>query len=330
MDVRVNKFISDSGYCSRRDADRMIEKRKVTINRKVATLGDRVKAGDEVRINGNLIENNVERLVYIALNKPVGVTSTTDREDKSSVLNFMRFPMRIFHIGRLDKDSEGLLLLTNDGDIVNKILRVENSHDKEYEVWVDKKFDNAFLEKMASGVEILGTRTRPCTVEREGENKFRITLTQGLNRQIRRMCEALGYEVLRLRRVRIMNIEVGGMNTGDWRFIEGEELETLFASLKYSVGQRDDSAGGDIPRTYKRARKPRFFNSEPRGENTQESRGDKPTPRRGAARVSSGSKRGVVKAQGTKTSRGEQGTSRSRGAAAVSSRRGVSKGASKK
>ncbi len=330
MDVRVNKFISDSGYCSRRDADRMIEKRKVTINRKVATLGDRVKAGDEVRINGNLIENNVERLVYIALNKPVGVTSTTDREDKSSVLNFMRFPMRIFHIGRLDKDSEGLLLLTNDGDIVNKILRVENSHDKEYEVWVDKKFDNAFLEKMASGVDILGTRTRPCTVEREGENKFRITLTQGLNRQIRRMCEALGYDVLRLRRVRIMNIEVGTMNTGDWRFIEGAELETLFESLKYSVGQKDERQEGNIPRTYKRTRKPRFFNSEPRGESAQEPRGDKPAARRGAARVSSGSKRGAAKTEGNKSSRGEYGTSRSRGSAAVPSRRGASKGTSKK
>lgn len=251
MEKRINKFISDSGYCSRRDADRMIASRKVTINKVVAVPGDKVKAGDTVRVNGNELENNEERYVYIALNKPVGVSSTTDTTDKSNVLDFVNFSFRIFHIGRLDKDSEGLLLLTNDGDIVNKILRAGNEHEKEYEVWVNKPIDNTFLENMRGGVKILGTKTRPCKVEKEGSEKFRITLTQGLNRQIRRMCEALGYQVTRLRRVRVMNITVDKLNIGEWRLIEGEELEELFRRLKNSDGTQKASAGaGAKPRKF--------------------------------------------------------------------------------
>lgn len=264
MDIRLNKFISDSGYCSRRDADRMIEKKKVTINRRPATLGDRVKAGDEVRVNGNLLENNTERMVYIALNKPEGITSTTDRADKSNVLDFIHFPLRVFHIGRLDKDSEGLLLLTNDGDIVNKILRAGNQHEKEYEVWVNKPIEGSFIEKMAGGVEILGTRTKRCKVEKEGTHKFRITLTQGLNRQIRRMCEALGYEVELLRRVRIMNISLGSLPLGDYRLIEGAELEELFSMLKDSDGGEKASRGAGAKV------KKRFYAAPTKGNNTKE------------------------------------------------------------
>ncbi len=244
METRLNKYISDSGYCSRREADRFIEGGKVTINRVVATLGDRVHSGDDVRVNGNLIEGvDEDSYVYIALNKPVGVTSTTDRSDKTNVVDFVNYPSRIFHIGRLDKDSEGLLLLTNDGDIVNKILRAGNNHEKEYEVWVDKPLDNTFVERMSSGIKILGTTTKRCKVEAEGAKKFRITLTQGLNRQIRRMCEALGYEVTRLRRVRIMNITIASLASGQWRELEDREIRAIKASLSDSDGQQAASKG---------------------------------------------------------------------------------------
>ncbi|MFI3281880.1 MAG: 23S rRNA pseudouridine(2604) synthase RluF [Rikenellaceae bacterium] len=242
METRLNKFISDSGYCSRREADRFIESGKVTINKVVATLGDKVTPRDQVRVNGNLIENDTN-YVYIALNKPVGVTSTTDHTDRTNVIDFVNYPTRIFHIGRLDKDSEGLLLLTNDGDIVNKILRAGNNHEKEYEVWVDKPLDNTFVERMSSGVKILGTTTKRCKVVQEGAKMFRITLTQGLNRQIRRMCEALGYEVTRLKRVRIMNIKLAPLSTGQWRELEGNELTKLFASLEESTSDPQASQG---------------------------------------------------------------------------------------
>ncbi len=243
MELRLNKFISDSGYCSRREADRLIEEGKVTINKIVATLGDKVGPKDEIKVNGNIIENESVEYVYIALNKPVGITSTTDPSDKTNVVDFINYPTRIFHIGRLDKDSEGLLLLTNNGDIVNKILRAGNDHEKEYEVWVDKPLDLNFVERMSSGIKILGTITKPCKVEQEGAKKFRITLTQGLNRQIRRMCEVLGYEVTRLRRVRIMNIKLASLATGQWKILEGKELTALFESLKFSDGQESASKG---------------------------------------------------------------------------------------
>ncbi|MFI3283426.1 MAG: 23S rRNA pseudouridine(2604) synthase RluF [Rikenellaceae bacterium] len=249
MDIRLNKFISDSGYCSRREADRFIETGKVTLNKRVATLGDRVtSSSDIVKVNGNLIENESDDYVYIALNKPVGVTSTTDRGDKTNVVDFINYPTRIFHIGRLDKDSEGLLLLTNNGDIVNKILRAGNNHEKEYEVWVDKALDPKFAQRMSSGIKILGTVTKPCKVEVEGANKFRIILTQGLNRQIRRMCESLGYNVERLKRVRIMNIKLSPLATGQWRELESREMEKLFASLSSSDGEESASKGAGAPK----------------------------------------------------------------------------------
>ncbi len=257
MDTRLNKFISETGYCSRREADKFIESGKVTINKVVATLGDRVRPNDQVRVNGNLIESDSDPYVYIALNKPVGVTSTTDRSDRTNVIDFVNYPSRIFHIGRLDKDSEGLLLLTNDGDIVNKILRAGNNHEKEYEVWVDKPLDNNFVERMSSGVKILGTTTKRCKVSQEGAKMFRITLTQGLNRQIRRMCEALGYEVTRLKRVRIMNIRLSPLALGQWRELEHKELLTLLASLSDSDGQQTASKGaGAGTQKPQRAQKP--------------------------------------------------------------------------
>lgn len=242
MEIRLNKFINDSGYCSRREADRYIESRCVKVNGKIATLGTKVSAGDKVMVNGYVIESQTD-YVYIVLNKPVGVSSTTDKTDKTNVIDFINYPTRIFHIGRLDKDSEGLLLLTNDGDIVNKILRAGNSHEKEYEVWVDKPIEERFVEQMSRGVKILGTVTKRCKVEQEGASKFRITLTQGLNRQIRRMCSALGYEVTRLKRVRIMNIKLASLSTGQWRYLSDKELSVLMDSIKDSDGTEQASQG---------------------------------------------------------------------------------------
>lgn len=242
MEVRLNKFINDSGYCSRREADRLIEEGRVKVNGKVVGLGTKITDKDNVKVNGQLIKAP-EEYVYIALNKPVGVTSTTDRSDKTNVVDFINYPLRIFHIGRLDKDSEGLLLLTNDGDIVNKILRAGNSHEKEYEVVVDKPLTPDFAQRMSKGVRILGTVTKPCKCVQEGTYKFRITLTQGLNRQIRRMCETLGYEVTKLKRVRIMNIRLAPLKTGQWRELTSREMSTLMSSLKESDGSELASQG---------------------------------------------------------------------------------------
>lgn len=231
--MRVNKFISESGLTSRRGADKLIAERKVTINGVIAELGSQVELGDEVRVNGKLIKTE-ENLVYIALNKPVGITSTTERHVKGNIVDFVNHPLRIFHIGRLDKDSDGLILLTNDGDIVNEILRAENKHEKDYIVTVNKSITPDFLKKMASGVEILNTVTLPCKLTQLSKNVFKITLTQGLNRQIRRMCAALGYEVRSLRRTRIMNIHLGDLKVGQWRDLTKSELKQLFHELNYT------------------------------------------------------------------------------------------------
>ncbi len=205
--MRLNKFISESGKASRRGADKLIEEGRVKINGRKAKIGDQVKPGDEVMVNGQrlrLARNNV----YLALNKPVGITCTTEKNVKGNIVDLVNHPLRVFNIGRLDKDSDGLILLTNDGDIVNEILRAENNHEKEYIVSVDKPITPEFVEKMSKGVRILGTKTLPCHVEQLSKYEFKIILTQGLNRQIRRMCEVLGYEVYRLQRVRIMNIHL--------------------------------------------------------------------------------------------------------------------------
>ena len=231
--MRLNKFISESGKASRRGADKLIEEGRVKINGRKGKIGDQVKPGDEVMVNGQrirLARNNV----YLALNKPVGITCTTEKNVKGNIVDLVNHPLRVFNIGRLDKDSDGLILLTNDGDIVNEILRAENNHEKEYIVSVDKPITPEFVEKMSKGVRILGTKTLPCKVEQLSKYEFKIILTQGLNRQIRRMCEALGYEVYRLQRVRIMNIHLGNLPVGQWRDLTKKETTRLFQDLNYT------------------------------------------------------------------------------------------------
>ena len=231
--MRLNKFISESGKASRRGADKLIEEGRVKINGRKGKIGDQVKPGDEVMVNGQrirLARNNV----YLALNKPVGITCTTEKNVKGNIVDLVNHPLRVFNIGRLDKDSDGLILLTNDGDIVNKILRAENNHEKEYIVSVDKPITPEFVEKMSKGVRILGTKTLPCKVEQLSKYEFKIILTQGLNRQIRRMCEALGYEVYRLQRFRIMNIHLGNLPVGQWRDLTKKEKTRLFQDLNYT------------------------------------------------------------------------------------------------
>ncbi|MCS7459528.1 23S rRNA pseudouridine(2604) synthase RluF [Paenibacillus doosanensis] len=230
--MRINKYISETGFCSRREVDKLVGAGRVTINGKPAELGSQVEEGDDVRVDGRPISDK-KRGVYIALNKPVGITSTTERHIRGNIVDFVGHQERIFPIGRLDKDSEGLILLTNDGDIVNKILRAENHHEKEYIVTVDKPVTPMFLQGMAGGVRILGTVTKPCQVFKQEERVFRIILTQGLNRQIRRMCSAFGYEVRKLKRVRIMNIRLGGLASGRWRDLTEGELNELFRSIDH-------------------------------------------------------------------------------------------------
>ncbi|MFJ7699535.1 23S rRNA pseudouridine(2604) synthase RluF [Lysinibacillus fusiformis] len=231
--MRINKYLSETGIISRRGADKWIAEGKVTINGEPATVGSQVENGDIVCVDGKEVKKE-QQLVYIALNKPVGITSTTERHIKGNVVDFVNHPLRIFHIGRLDKESEGLLLLTNDGDIVNKILRAENHHEKEYIVQVDKPITEQFINKMSAGVDILDTTTLPCYVEKISDKVFKIVLEQGLNRQIRRMCSALGYSVKRLQRIRIMNVKLGNLKVGQWRDLTDKEQVELFKLLNYT------------------------------------------------------------------------------------------------
>ena len=226
--MRINKFISESGVCSRREADAWIEAGRVAINGQPATLGSKVESADQVTVDGKPIGRR-KPTVYIALHKPVGITCTTERDVAGNIVDFIDHPERIFPIGRLDKDSEGLILLTNDGDIVNQVLRAEHAHEKEYVVTVDKPMTPEFLVEMQQGVEILGTRTHPCRAHPVADQVFRIVLTQGLNRQIRRMCEALGYRVTQLRRLRVMHIELGELDVGEWRDLSRREVAELHA-----------------------------------------------------------------------------------------------------
>lgn len=231
--MRINKYLSEAGIVSRRGADKWVEEGKVTINGELATVGSQVEAGDIVCVDGKAVKKE-EQLVYIMLNKPVGITSTTEQHIQGNVVDFVNHPLRIFHIGRLDKDSEGLLLLTNDGDIVNKILRAEHHHEKEYIVQVDKPITEQFIKKMSAGVNILDTTTLPCHVEKISDKVFKIILEQGLNRQIRRMCSALDYSVKRLQRIRIMNIKLGHLKVGQWRDFTDKERTELFKQLNYT------------------------------------------------------------------------------------------------
>lgn len=237
--VWLNKFISESGICSRREADKLIEDGKVTINREIGQKGDQVFPGDKVRIDGRLVRaRKEEEIIFIALNKPVGIVSTTEKI-KDNIVKFVNHPERIFPIGRLDKDSEGLIFLTNDGDMVNKILRAGNNHEKEYMVTVDRPLTDKVIDGLANGVPMLGTVTKKCKVVKEGVNSFRITLVQGLNRQIRRMCEYFEYEVVKLKRIRIMNITLKGIPLGEWRELDQDEMSQIYKLTETSSSEKN-------------------------------------------------------------------------------------------
>lgn len=226
--IRINKFLSQAGYCSRRKADQLLEEGKITINGKIPELGTKVKPGDQVRVGGRLIENKDEKSVYLAFNKPVGVVCTTNAKvEKNNIIDYINYPKRIFPVGRLDKASQGLILLTDDGAIVNEILRSRNNHGKEYVVKVDKPITPSFIEGMRNGVPILDTVTKKCKVTQTGNDTFRIVLTQGLNRQIRRMCGYFDYKVVRLERLRVINIALGDLPVGKYRELTAQEVREL-------------------------------------------------------------------------------------------------------
>ena len=230
METRINKYLSESGYCSRREADRLIEQKRIKINGELALIGSKVTDQDKITVDDKPIKKQNE-FVYLAFNKPIGVTSTTDQAIKGNIVDYINYHKRIFHIGRLDKDSEGLILMTNDGDIVNEILRTENNHEKEYVVVVNKKITQDFMTNMSKGVPILDTITKPCIIRQTGEKTFRIILTEGLNRQIRRMCDYFGYQVVSLKRIRIMHIHLD-VPTGKYRELTKKELEQLFKMIR--------------------------------------------------------------------------------------------------
>jgi len=289
MEYRLNKYISSSGFCSRRDADRLIEEGKVTINGKRALIGMRVLPGQKVKVNGELIVNSIEP-VYIAFNKPVGIVSTTDTQERDNIVNFIRHEQRIFPIGRLDKDSQGLILLTNDGDIVNKILRAGNNHKKDYLVKVNKPITKDFLTRMAQGVPILDRVTRRCEIVEINPFMFQISLIQGLNRQIRRMCEYFDYEVIKLERIQIMNIKLGNLGQGNWRNLTESELEGLFNMLEDSNSTVQAKKGSNSNKSFNRTLEKADLKKDYRKANsaskhTKKSEKPKPTankPRRGA------------------------------------------------
>lgn len=241
--ISLNKYISSTGYCSRREADKLIEQGRVSINENIALPGARVSPKDKVYIDDELLKvksTAKQDQFIIAFNKPVGITSTTDEKDRSNIIRFINHPKRIFPIGRLDKDSEGLIFLTNNGDIVNKILRAGNEHEKEYIVTVDKKLTPDFAVKMSRGVRILGTTTLPCKVKQLSGKTFSIILTQGLNRQIRRMCEVFGYNVIQLKRIRIMHIQLGNIAVGKWRYLSEPEMNELLKMIEHSSNEHRD------------------------------------------------------------------------------------------
>ena len=247
-EVRLNKYLSEAGVCSRREADKLIAQGQVTVDGVRAQAGVKVKPGQTVKI-GKKIISRTDEMVVLAVNKPRGIVCTEERRERDSIVRFLNYTVRITYVGRLDKDSEGLLLMTNNGDIINRMMRAGNSHEKEYKVTVDKPVTEEFLRKMSEGVAILDTVTRPCRTEKIGKYKFRIVLTQGLNRQIRRMCEALGYEVKELVRTRVMNIELGTLKPGEYRKVTDAELNELYELIKDSSSQtvrwkQEDMPGG--------------------------------------------------------------------------------------
>lgn len=258
ISINLNKYISSTGICSRREAERFIKEGRVTINGKPTQLGNRVFEGDIVKIDGKPLKSK-PKTVYIALNKPVGIVCTTDSKEKKNIVKFIGYPQRLFPIGRLDKPSEGLIFLTNDGDIVNKILRAGNNHEKEYIVTVNKSFDDRFLQRMSNGIPILGTITKKCKLERVNERTFKIILVQGLNRQIRRMCEYLGYEVENLKRTRIMNVSLGKLKVGEWRELTSQEMDIINQLVSSSSKTEEASRIKEKPTQKKKANnKPSF------------------------------------------------------------------------
>jgi 23S rRNA pseudouridine2604 synthase len=231
--VRINKYLSEAGICSRREADRLIEEGKVTVDGIAAVMGTKVNGSQKICVHGKLVKHE-EKMVLLAFNKPVGIVCTTQKKEKNNIVDYIHYPQRIYPVGRLDKDSQGLILMTNNGDIVNKMMRAGNMHEKEYIVDVDKPITAEFLKGMAKGVPILDTLTRECKIEQIGKYTFRIIITQGLNRQIRRMCEYFGYQVIKLERIRIMNIALGNLKQGNYRNITKEELHQLEKRIKHS------------------------------------------------------------------------------------------------
>jgi 23S rRNA pseudouridine2604 synthase len=245
LNTRLNKYISDTGICSRREADKLIEQGKVSVNGAIAGLGVRVGSEDVVLVDGKPLPKQ-NKTIYMAFHKPVGVICTTEKHIKGNIVSYINYPDRIFPIGRLDKPSEGLIFLTNDGNIVNKILRAGNAHEKEYVVDVDKVISPEFIRQMSEGVRILGVKTKKCKVTKEGDKKFRIVLTQGLNRQIRRMCEALGYEVTRLVRVRIMHLDLTNLACGKWRLFNEDEIAQMMKMVANSSKTEEASDIDDM------------------------------------------------------------------------------------
>ncbi len=280
MSIRINKYLSEIGLCSRREADRWIEMGRVTVNGKKPGPGAQVSSRDVIRVNGAVVESPDDDHTYLLFNKPTGIVTTTDTKgEKDNIVSFINYPKRIFPVGRLDKMSEGLIILTSDGDIVNKILRAGNNHEKEYEVTVDKSLTDDFAEKMSSGVPILGQVTRKCKVETLSPTSFKITLTQGLNRQIRRMCEYFGYEVLKLKRTRIMHLELD-LPAGQFRDLTNNELNALFQLLKNSSGTSEKSASKSSKS--KKNSKPKTNKPPQPSKGTKSSR--KPKPSKGSGK----------------------------------------------
>ncbi len=325
--IRLNKFISDSGTCSRREADKLIEQGRVLVNGKAPEVGSRVTAKDKVQVDGRTLEHTQEAPVYLLLNKPAGIETTTDLSQKDNIIRFVNYPERIVPVGRLDKDSEGLIILTNDGEIVNKILRTGNKHEKEYVVTVDKAITPDFVSKMSNGVSILNVNTKKCTVVQEGPTKFRIVLTQGMNRQIRRMCEALNYTVQTLQRVRIMHLTLAKLPLGQWR----DMTETEIAELQRLVAGSTKTEEGSVGKKRANANM---------AEEAAPARVNKPATRRNSSRTASAISRDKTAGKSTygkkdpaksggKSTRGSRGASK--GGAAGTRRNAVGpKGASKK
>ena len=288
--TRLNKYISESGICSRRDADRFIEQGNVYVNGKRAQVGAQVVAGDVVKVNGQLIEpREADDFVFIALNKPVGIVSTTESSEKNNIVDFVRHSVRIFPIGRLDKDSQGLIFLTSNGDLVNKVLRAGNNHEKDYVVTVNKPITDSFIESLAGGVPILGRMTKKCPVTKVSPNVFNITLVQGLNRQIRRMCEHFGYEVVKLERTRIMNVSLKGLPVGDWRDLTPKEMAVLLKSIEDSSSEDSTAAKKSRKAPRKKPRTDTSSKSKESSKPTGAAKGNAKHPKDGA-RKPAGSK----------------------------------------